>query len=78
MAPKIWLALPTSAVPFITPRVSVKLPDTPTPTGLGLHIVYSIVTNRLGGRLDLDSEQGGGTRIQIILPRVAPLEQAAE
>jgi signal transduction histidine kinase len=31
-------------------------------TGLGLHIVYSIVTNRLGGRLDLDSEPGGGTR----------------
>jgi PAS domain S-box-containing protein len=47
-------------------------------TGLGLHIVYSIVTNRLGGRLDLDSEPGEGTRIQIILPRVAPLEQAAE
>jgi PAS domain S-box-containing protein len=47
-------------------------------TGLGLHIVYSIVTTRLGGRLDLDSEAGGGTRIQILLPRVAPLEQAAE
>ncbi len=47
-------------------------------TGLGLHIVYSIVTNRLGGRLDLDSEPGGGTRVQIILPRIAPLEQAAE
>jgi PAS domain S-box-containing protein len=47
-------------------------------TGLGLHIVYSIVTNRLGGHLDLDSELGKGTRIQIILPRVAPLEQAAE
>lgn len=47
-------------------------------TGLGLHIVYSIVTNRLGGRLDLDSEPNGGTRIQMILPRVAPLEQAAE
>jgi PAS domain S-box-containing protein len=47
-------------------------------TGLGLHIVYNIVTNRLGGRLDLDSAPGGGTRIQIILPRVAPLEQAAE
>ena len=27
-------------------------------TGLGLHIVYSIVTNRLGGRLDLDSAAG--------------------
>jgi len=47
-------------------------------TGLGLHIVYSIVTNRLGGRLDLDSAPGGGTRIQMILPRTAPLEQAAE
>jgi PAS domain S-box-containing protein len=47
-------------------------------TGLGLHIVYSIVTNRLGGRLDLDSVPGSGTRIQIVLPRVAPLEQAAE
>ncbi len=47
-------------------------------TGLGLHIVYNIVTNRLGGRLDLDSEPGGGTRIQIVLPRVAPMELAAE
>lgn len=47
-------------------------------TGLGLHIVYSIVTNRLGGRLELDSEPGEGTRIRIILPRVAPVEQAAE
>ncbi len=47
-------------------------------TGLGLHIVYSIVTNRLGGRLELDSEPGRGTQIRIILPRVAPLEQAAE
>src|SRR5579871_4564602 len=47
-------------------------------TGLGLHIVYSIVTNRLGGRLELDSAPGGGTRIQMILPRTAPLELAAE
>ena len=47
-------------------------------TGLGLHIVYSIVTTRLGGRLALDSEPGAGTRIRMILPRSAPLEQAAE
>jgi PAS domain S-box-containing protein len=47
-------------------------------TGLGLHIVYSIVTNRLGGRLHLHSEPGKGTRVQIILPRTAPLELAAE
>jgi PAS domain S-box-containing protein len=47
-------------------------------TGLGLHIVYNIVTNRLGGRLDLDSGSGEGTRIHIILPRIAPMELAAE
>jgi len=47
-------------------------------TGLGLHIVYSIVTSRLGGRLQLYSEPGQGTRIQIILPRNAPPEMAAE
>jgi PAS domain S-box-containing protein len=41
-------------------------------TGLGLHIVYNIVTNCLGGRLTLDSEPGEGTRIKIVLPRVAP------
>jgi PAS domain S-box-containing protein len=47
-------------------------------TGLGLHIVYSIVTNCLGGRLNLDSEPGKGTKIQIILPRVAPAGLAAQ
>jgi signal transduction histidine kinase len=47
-------------------------------TGLGLHIVYSIVTSRLGGRLDLDSEPGRGTRVQMVLPREAPLELAKE
>lgn len=46
-------------------------------TGLGLHIVYNIVTNRLGGRLNLDSEPGEGTTFQFILPRIAPMELAA-
>jgi signal transduction histidine kinase len=41
-------------------------------TGLGLHIVHSIVTNCLGGRLHLDSVPGRGTTIRLILPRVAP------
>lgn len=41
-------------------------------TGLGLHIVHTVVTNCLGGRVNLDSELGEGTRIQLILPRVAP------
>ena len=41
-------------------------------TGLGLHIVFGIVTNCLGGRLNLDSEPNQGTKMQILLPRVAP------
>ncbi|HEY0327567.1 MAG TPA: PAS domain S-box protein [Rhodopseudomonas sp.] len=46
-------------------------------TGLGLHIVYSIVTNRLGGRISLNSEPGAGTRVRIVLPRVAPQDGEA-
>ena len=41
-------------------------------TGLGLHIAYSIVTSKLGGRMSLTSAMGEGTRIVIILPRDAP------
>jgi PAS domain S-box-containing protein len=47
-------------------------------TGLGLHIVHSIVANCLGGRLNLDSEPGKGTKIRLILPRVAPAAIAAQ
>jgi signal transduction histidine kinase len=41
-------------------------------TGLGLHIVHNIVTNRLGGRINLETRPGGGTKIRIIVPREAP------
>jgi signal transduction histidine kinase len=41
-------------------------------TGLGLHIVHSIVTNYLGGQLNLESEPNEGTRIRLVLPRIAP------
>jgi PAS domain S-box-containing protein len=41
-------------------------------TGLGLHIVHNIVRNCLGGRLKLDSKPGEGTKMSIVLPRVAP------
>ncbi len=54
--------------PFFTTRRDLGC------TGLGLHIVHNIVNNRLGGRLNLDSEPGKGTRIRLILPRVAPGE----
>ena len=46
-------------------------------TGLGLHIVHSIVTNYLGGRLHLDSAPGRGTKIHLVLPRVAPVASPA-
>lgn len=41
-------------------------------TGLGLHTVYSVVTDRLGGQLRLSSEPGKGTDVRIILPRQMP------
>ena len=47
-------------------------------TGLGLHIVHNIVTNRLGGRIQLETKPGAGTKIRIVMPREAPLELAAE
>src|SRR4051812_22725622 len=40
-------------------------------TGLGLHIVYNLVTQQLGGRILLQSRQGQGTTFRIIMPRVA-------
>jgi signal transduction histidine kinase len=41
-------------------------------TGLGLHIVYNIVTRRLGGRIGLTSALGRGTTFRIALPVSAP------
>jgi signal transduction histidine kinase len=45
--------------------------------GLGLHIVHNVVTNRLGGLIHLESEDGEGTTIRLVLPRTAPAESIA-
>jgi signal transduction histidine kinase len=45
-------------------------------TGLGLHIVYNLVTQQLGGRMMLESRPGQGTTFRIIMPRVAKGEPA--
>ena len=41
-------------------------------TGLGLHIIFNLVTQQLGGRLTFESRLGWGTRFRISIPRVAP------
>jgi signal transduction histidine kinase len=41
-------------------------------TGLGLHIVYNLVTRRLGGRIMLSSAPWRGTTFRITLPLSAP------
>ncbi|AGW14038.1 PAS domain-containing sensor histidine kinase [Megalodesulfovibrio gigas] len=38
-------------------------------TGLGLHIVYNLVVNSLGGTITLDSTEGKGTAFTITFPR---------
>jgi signal transduction histidine kinase len=40
-------------------------------TGLGLHIVYNLVTQQLGGRMMLESRLGQGTTFRIIMPKTA-------
>lgn len=40
-------------------------------TGLGLHIVYNLVTQQLGGRMMLESRLDHGTIFRIIMPRAA-------
>ena len=47
-------------------------------TGLGLHIVYNLVTQQLDGRMMLESREGQGTTFRIIMPRAAKDSTATE
>ncbi|WP_181409885.1 sensor histidine kinase [Martelella alba] len=42
-------------------------------SGLGLSIVHTIVTEILGGRIELSSQEGNGTEVEISFPLVMPL-----
>ena len=37
-------------------------------SGLGLHIVYNLVTQRLGGTITPETRPGGGTRMRLSIP----------
>ena len=41
-------------------------------SGLGLHIVHNIVRGVLGGRIELKSNVGEGSKFTLVLPAVAP------
>lgn len=48
--------------PFFTTK---RLPEG---TGLGMHIVYNLVTQMLGGKITCTSTEGEGTVFTIIIP----------
>ncbi|MBB6249604.1 PAS domain-containing sensor histidine kinase [Nitrospirillum iridis] len=64
-------ALPRIFDPFFTTRRGAGS------TGLGLNIVFNLVTRTLGGRIEVDSTPGRGTRFFLRLPKVAPQPPAS-
>jgi len=51
--------------PFFTTRRQVG------GSGLGLHLVYNMVTGRLNGTIEYETREGGGTLFVLRLPRIA-------
>eukprot|EP01031_Cornospumella_fuschlensis_P012812 gene12812-biopygen10811 len=47
-------------------------------SGLGMHIVHSIVINVLGGQIEVRSTPGHGTQMLMRLPLVAPQRAGGE
>ena len=64
--------LPRIFDPFFTTRLGHG------GSGLGLNIVYNLVTRVLGGSIRVHSEEGRGTCFEIILPRKAPQKRPVD
>ena len=64
--------LPKIFDPFFTTRLGQG------GSGLGLHIVYSIVTRVLGGKINVRSRPSAGTLFTLQLPLIAPLTAKPE
>jgi signal transduction histidine kinase len=56
--------------PFFTTKLGIG------GSGLGLNIVHNIVTEILGGAIEVSSEPGRGTRFTLKLPMLAPTKQS--
>jgi signal transduction histidine kinase len=52
--------------PFFTTRMGTGR------SGLGLHVAHNIVSNILGGRIELHSAPGHGATVTLLLPKSAP------
>ena len=75
---EVWISIRDSG-PGISPEDLPRIFDPFFTTklgeggsGLGLHIVYSLVERGLGGRISVESTPGAGSRFVVTLPRVAP------
>ncbi|MEN9866292.1 MAG: hypothetical protein RL748_1882, partial [Pseudomonadota bacterium] len=56
--------LPKVFDPFFTTKSGIQ-----HHVGLGLHVSYNQITQRLGGKISISSQLGQGTRVEIRLPR---------
>ena len=64
--------LPKVFDPFFTTKLGAG------GSGLGMHIVYNVITGLLGGSIKLASTPGHGVTITVRLPIVAPRTPVAE
>ncbi|KAF0814931.1 Alkaline phosphatase synthesis sensor protein PhoR [Andreprevotia sp. IGB-42] len=64
-------SLPRIFEPFFTTKLGMG------GSGLGLHIVHSLVTELMGGEITVSSTLGTGTLFEITLPKVAPPQPEA-
>lgn len=69
------VGIPAASLPHIfEPFYTTKLGR--GGSGLGMYIVYNLVSNVLGGHIGIESETGAGTHIRISIPRIAPQHAA--
>ncbi|MDX1285659.1 MAG: ATP-binding protein, partial [Draconibacterium sp.] len=46
-------------------------------SGIGMHIVQSVITEKLGGEIEVNSEVNKGTTLTFVVPAEAPVLETA-